>query len=81
MELIAVYKAENEMSAELTKGFLESNGVKAVTLSSNEYYAAYSARYNPNTPNRPWEVFVNMKDKEKAFELLKERDDGKYYEK
>jgi hypothetical protein len=69
MEWAKVYKAQNEMEANLIKGFLENEEIKVVIQpDTTAFYSQYR-----NYSMAPWSVCVLLDFEQKAKKLLADK--------
>ena len=69
MNFTPIFIANNEIEANIIKGFLESCGIATKIFSSNEGVVRYTS-----SSSLPYKISVKETDKERAIQFLKERD-------
>ena len=76
LELVLVYTAPDKMTAELLRGFLESNGIKSLIEANPGPEGAFLGGYGGSAPFNPWQLYVAKENVEKANEILKDFNEG-----
>ena len=70
-DLIHIYTAPDKITAELVKGFLKDNHIKALIKANPGPQGAFLGEFGGEPPINPWLVYVLKDKRDEAKEILK----------
>lgn len=76
LNLEHIYTAPDKYTAEIIKGFLESNNIKALIKPNPGPEGAFMGKFGAHAPFNPWLVYVREDRAKEANKLLKDFDKG-----